>query len=335
MSLLGLILLVGVAAAEKPLVVVTGDDAAVVDAVEKAMRGKVKLVGEGERDRAAAIVEVRVTPTGKAAKKAKKLTATVVVTQGADDAEIARVVVKDRKAKLPKAVGKVVWKKAGKAVMRAKAKGKPEVPVAAAEPAPASTPAPAPEEVAALETPRSSAPPHTTPTTPTTTERETAVASETHAAASVESKHAGRIVVGVSERPFYRRLRWNDDLDDVLRRYDLAANAVGVSVAVRPLKSVKGFWVGVDGELVVGVNGSKTTDGMSYGTSGSELSAGLGYGVHIAGAEVALSAAFGQQAFSIDDEQMVEELVPDVTYRYARGGLDLAVPRGRWTWMAR
>ncbi|HUQ08508.1 MAG TPA: hypothetical protein VM261_38720, partial [Kofleriaceae bacterium] len=47
------------------------------------------------------------------------------------------------------------------------------------------------------------------------------------------------------------------------------------------------------------------------------------------------SAAFGQQAFSIDDEQMVEELVPDVTYRYARGGLDLAVPRGRWTWMAR
>lgn len=159
--------------------------------------------------------------------------------------------------------------------------------------------------------------------------------SDARASASAESKD-GRFIVSVSERPFYRRLRWNDDLDQVLRRYDLAANAVGVSVGVRPVGGVKGLWVGVDGELVVGVKGSRTTDGTEYGTSGSEVVAGVGYGVRVAGADLAVSAAYGEQRFSIDDEMMIEELVPDVTYRYARGGLDARVPMGgRWTLLAR
>src|SRR5438045_3822763 len=76
----------GVAWAEKPVVVIVGDDAAVVSAVEKAMRGKVEQVGEGEMARATAVVEVSVT--GK--KKAKQLTAVVKVTQVADGAELGR-----------------------------------------------------------------------------------------------------------------------------------------------------------------------------------------------------------------------------------------------------
>src|SRR5205085_6815611 len=58
-----------------------------------------------------------------------------------------------------------------------------------------------------------------------------------------------RWMVSVDERPFYRRLRWNDDLNQVLRRYDLAANAVGVGVGVRPWRN--GFVLGVSGEVVV------------------------------------------------------------------------------------
>lgn len=317
-ALFGLMLLVGVAWADKPVVVVTGDDAAVVGAVEKAMKGKVTVVGESERERATAVVEVTVTPTGKAAKRAKKLTATVTVTQTADGAEVGKMVVKERKAKLPKTVGKQVWKKVGKAVMNAKRRVAADEPVAVAEepPAPAPTPTPAPAAAPA------------DPSAPI-------VPSETRAEARVESKDAVRFLVSVSERPFYRRLRWNDDLDDVLRRYDLAANAVGVSVSARPLASAKGLFVGVDGELVVGVNGSRTDDGMSYGTSASELSAALGYSVRIARADVAVSAAYGEQRFAIDDEAMVQELVPDVTYRWARGGLDAAVPMGKWTLLVR
>ncbi len=317
-ALVGLMLLASVAWAEKPVVVVTGDDAAVVGAVEKAMRGKVTVVGEGERERASAVVEVTVTPTGKAAKKAKKLTATVVVTQTADGAEVGKLVVKERKAKLPKTVGKQVWKKVGKAVMGARRKVTADEPVAAVvEEAP--PPAPLPEAPPASESPSP------------------IVLSEVRAEARSESKdpaHA-RVLVAVSERPFYRRLRWNDDLDDVLRRYDLAANAIGVTVTGRPLRGVPGFFVGVDGELVVGVNGSRTNDGMSYGTSASELSLGVGYGLRIGGADVALSAAYGEQRFSIDDEARTQELVPDVTYRWARGGLDAAVPMGKWTLLVR
>ena len=327
---LAVLALAGVAFAGKPVVVVVGDDAGVVAAVEKALGRRVEQVGEGELDRATAIVTVTVTPTGKAAKRAKKLTATVVVTQVADDAEVGRMVVKDKKARLPRAVGKVAWKKLGKAIGAAKGKAGASEPVAVA------VAAPDPE----IQKPSTSTSTSTSTPTPTTATTTTSTMTMTGTATtSVEAGPLarGRWTISVDERPFWRRLRWNDDLDQVLRRYDLAANAVGLGVVGRPLKKTPDAFVAVGGELAVGVNGSRTMDGTAYATSSSEWSLALGYGVHIAGAEIAASAAYGEHRFAIDDEGMTGgELVPDVTYRWARGGLDGRVPLNpRWTLMLR
>jgi hypothetical protein len=305
----------GLAWAEKPVVVIVGDDAAVVSAVEKAMKGKVEQVAESEMDRATAVVEV--TITGK--KKAKKVTAVVTVTQVADGAEIGRMEVKEKRAKLAKTVGKGVWKKVGRAVMGARGRVRADEPVAQLEPV---EPKPDPVDRAAPQQVTAERPP-----TPTSTSTPTSTTVEIRPGQA-------RWAVSVDERPFYRRLRWNDDLNQVLRRYDLAANAVGVGVGVRPWRN--GFVVGVSGEMVVGVSGSKTSDGMSYATSSSEVSGGVGYGFRIGQTGVGVSAAYGEHRFSIDDEAMLEELVPDVTYRWVRGGLEGSRPMGkRWSLVAR
>jgi hypothetical protein len=160
----------------------------------------------------------------------------------------------------------------------------------------------------------------------------TTTTTSTLTSTSVRVDAVPRWMVAVEERPFYRRLRWNDDLNQVLRRYDLAANAVGVGVGVR----MNGFVIGASGEVVVGVSGSRTSDGMSYATSSSEVSAGIGYGTRVGGVEVGVSAAYGEHRFAIDDEAMLEELVPDVTYRWVRGGVEGSRPMGkRWSLMVR
>jgi hypothetical protein len=67
---------------------------------------------------------------------------------------------------------------------------------------------------------------------------------------------------------------------------------------------------------------------MGYGTSSSEWSAGVRADLPIAGWRWTLAAAYGEHRFAVEDEAMEEELVPDVTYRWARGGLAVAVPVG-------
>jgi hypothetical protein len=138
------------------------------------------------------------------------------------------------------------------------------------------------------------------------------------------------IVLSVEERPFWRRLRYNDDLDDRLRPSDLVANAVGVGASWRPLQNLRNFSIVGRGELAVGVNGSRTSDGTAYSTSSSEWGLGVGFDIGIAAARIGVVATYGEQRFTVDDDPMME-LVPDVTYRFARGGLVVAVPlAARW-----
>ncbi len=324
--------LCGVAVA-KPRVAVVGDDDAVVAAVEKALKSKATLVSEDD-ERLSATVRIFVT----GGRKARKHTATVVVEQGADGKQVGKLVVKEKKHRLAASVGKQVWKKLGKQIGKARAR-KPaaDTPVAAAaaEPPP-DRGAPTPEEVERL--PLAAAmTPEVSPGGSSGASRSDASrggggsADELGVAASASgrARRSPMITVAIDERPFYRRLRWNDDYEDVLRRYDLAANAVGVTVSARPLRNLPGAHVQLAGEMVVGVNGSRTDDGMEYGTSGSEWSATAGLGFRLLGLELGVAAAFGEHRFSIDGDQgMGGELLPDVTYRYARGGLDLRRPLG-------
>ncbi len=133
------------------------------------------------------------------------------------------------------------------------------------------------------------------------------------------------LVIAVEERPFWRRLRYNDDFDDRLRPSDLVANAVGLSASYRPLKNFQPFSVVGRGELAVGVNGSRTSDGTAYGTSSSEWGLGAGLDVGIRSARIGIVATYGEQRFSVDDDPAME-LLPDVTYRFARGGVSFAMP---------
>lgn len=318
---LGLVMAVALArpaAAERPQVVIEGDDAAVVREVAKALARKVERTDD--REVAVAFIAIAVTPTGKAARKAKRLTATVTVLQATDGAELGRMVVTERRARLARAVGKAAWPRLGKAITAAAPRA----------------PTPAPAVVVA--------PP---PTPPPTDELDRAPAgggreagegvAGVGATATVRGAGRARFAISVDERPFWRRLRWNDDLDQVLRRYDLAANAVGVTFTARPGAGAPGAFVALGGELAVGVNGSRTSDGTEYPTAASEWTAALGYALTIRRVEVAAAVAYGEQRFAIDDEMASGgELVPDVTYRFARGGVDGRVPLDpRWTLVVR
>jgi hypothetical protein len=136
------------------------------------------------------------------------------------------------------------------------------------------------------------------------------------------------LVIAVEERPFWRRLRYNDDFDDRLRPSDLVANAVGLSAAYRPLKNFQPFSVVGRGELAVGVNGSRTSDGTAYATSSSEWGLGAGLDVGIRSARIGIVVTYGEQRFSVDDDPAME-LLPDVTYRFARAGASFAMPLAR------
>jgi hypothetical protein len=143
--------------------------------------------------------------------------------------------------------------------------------------------------------------------------------------ARAEPRPRRDIEIAVEERPFWRRLRYNDDVNDRLRPSDLVANAVGVAASYRPIQGFRPFSVIGRGELAVGVNGSRTTDGTGYNTSSSEWGLGVGLDVGIRSARIGLTATYGEQRFSIDDDPMME-LVPDVTYRFARAGLAMSIP---------
>jgi hypothetical protein len=261
-------------------------------------------------------------------RRAKKLTATVVVLQGRDGKQVGKMVVKERRGKLAASVGKQAWKKLGRAITGAKARTTVTEPVAVAPAPPPPSPTSEPTEAApvALSEGERSEP-------ESQGSADSLSVSTTVRTSPAASRRVPRFTISVDERPFIRRLRWNDDIAQVLRRYDLAANAVGVTVAARPFRGFTAAYVQLAGEMAVGVNGSRTDEGMEFGTSSSELSATAGLTFHLARAELGVAAAYGEHRFEIDGDQgMGGELVPDVTYRYARGGLDVRWPlAARWT----
>lgn len=155
-------------------------------------------------------------------------------------------------------------------------------------------------------------------------------ASEVHASVSAPSR-APRFRISIDDGPIQRRLRYVDDWKtdgQTVRDYDLVANAIGVSVSVRPLSSLPAE-VYVRGELVVGVSGSQGPDAEVYSTRSSELQLGVLFGGYLGPVRTAVSLAGGQHQFEIADEMSERgELVPDTRYRYTRLGGIAGVPLG-------
>lgn len=215
-------------------------------------------------------------------------TSTAIAYQGSDGAELARAEVKGGKFVAAKKLGPEAADKLSPKIVTARA--------------------PSAEAVAAA-----------------TSSSASATEGGIHASARPEPRPRRDIVIAVEERPFWRRLRYNDDVDDRLRPSDLVANAVALSASYRPIKGFQPFSVIGRGELAVGVNGSRTSDGTAYATSSSEWALGAGLDVGLRSARIGITATYGEQRFSVDDDPAME-LVPDVTYRFARGGVSFAMP---------
>ncbi len=255
--------------------------------------GAVAAVLAGDHQLAAVVV---VTTTGRASRP----TVTITAYQGVDGAALGTVVVRERGRRLGPAIERVTWAKLGTAIT-------------GATPQPAPAPAPPPVEVAP-------SPPPPTTATPTAD----GVTTTASPAPRATRPRRARLRVALEQRPFMRRLRYNDDLRGATRRYDLVAHAVGLSVVVRPLGGVPRLELTAAGQLAVGVKGSRTTDGTSLPTRAWEWSAAAGYAVATGRLGVTLHAGFGEQRFAIDDEMVMGgELVPDVRYRWARLGAEV------------
>jgi hypothetical protein len=287
-----------VAPVGKPRVAVIGD-AVVAGPFGKAIEGSVELVSSDRGDPRAiaarhdlnAVIVVSVPANNRGL---------AIVYQGSDGSELGRVETKAGKFLVGKRLGPEVIAKLGDKLAHATA------------------PAPGAANVAATET------------APSTSSHATASTAGVTASAPAPQRERRAVLIVVEERPFWRRLRYNDDLDQRLRPSDLVANAVGVSASWRPLSRLKALSLVGRGELAVGVNGSRTPDGMEYATHSSEWSLGAGFDLPITRVRAGIVAAFGEQRFSIGDDPTME-LVPDVTYRYVRGGLVVEAPLGpRW-----
>lgn len=293
---------VPVARAGTSRVAVVGDPV-ITRSFVKALTGNVELVSVGEGTPVAlatkhnlhAVIVLSATDGGGVA----------IVYQGSDGVELGRTEVKAARFLVGKKLAPEVMAKLGDKLAKATA---PAIDAS----------------VAAVET---------EPSSSSSSAAGIASASTTGVTASVSRPQRAHraIVISVEERPFWRRLRYNDDLDDRLRPSDLVANAVGVGASWRPLQILRNVSIVGRGELAVGVNGSRTSDGTAYSTSSSEWNLGIGFDVAIASARVGVVATYGEQRFSLDDEAQMMELIPDVTYRFARAGLVVGVPlASRW-----
>ena len=291
-----------VARTGKSRITVVGDQV-ILRSFVKALTGNVELVSTGEGAPVAlatkhnlhAVIVVSATDGGGVA----------IVYQGSDGVELGRTEVKAAKFLVGKKLAPEVMAKLGDKLAKATAPAG-GTSVAAVEPASSSS---------------------------SSSSSGSASVSTTGVTASVSRPQRAQreVVISVEERPFWRRLRYNDDIDERLRPSDLVANAVGVGASWRPLQNLRNLSIVGRGELAVGVNGSRTSDGTAYSTSSSEWNLGVGFDVGIASARVGVVATYGEQRFSLDDDAQTMELVPDVTYRFARAGLVVAVPlASRW-----
>ncbi len=301
---LGAVVIVALAAAvaqAAPRVAVVGDDAAAVAAVRAALDGDVELVTAAGATAAEVLADdpqlaavVLVTVRGRGTRSV-----TVVAYQGADGREVGRVAVRARGSKLARAV---------------ESKARSLVPVVlAARPREVAPPpsTPTPDAVPAATVPVAEPPRDETPRV------------DDRPAPRRAARTWPRVQLAIEQRPFVRRLRYNDDLRKVTRAYDLAADAMGGELVVRPVPSLPRLAVGARGELAIAVNGSRTSDGTEYATRAWEWAGFVGWGLRAGRLSLAIDAGVGEQRFAIDDDSaMGAELVPDARYRYARLGVD-------------
>lgn len=301
-AVLALVWLVGVlpARAERPRVAVVGAPD-LAKAVVRAIAGKVEVVEVGDGAAARGPAELAREHQLNAVivlSVPKRNRARAVVHDGATGAELARHEVRVSARLLARRMAAQLWSKVGTKILSARAPAPPPP-----------EPPPPPPEVAA-------APPAATPRPRDDAARVTATARvrrSTHA--------APRFALAVEERPFWRRLRYNDDLERRLRPFDLVANAVAVSARVRPVSTARGLSLVARGERAIGLHGSRTSDGMELPTTSSEWSLGAGYDLGLGPVRAGLQLAYGEHRFHVGDPAMGAELVPDVSYRWARAGV--------------
>jgi hypothetical protein len=129
---------------------------------------------------------------------------------------------------------------------------------------------------------------------------------------------APRFDISVEGRAFMRRFRYRDDLDMQLRAYDLEAPAAGIAATWR---FARRFRVRGEVELALGLQGSETSDGTAYPTSASEWSTGIHGAWSLAGAQLDVHAAYGEQRCAVGGDH-----IPDVTYRWLGAGAAVRVP---------
>ena len=78
-------------------------------------------------------------------------------------------------------------------------------------------------------------------------------------------------------QPFYRRLRYKDDIDGATRPHSLVVNALGATLTWRPLASSR-VELTAAGELSFGAQGEADSTATKYPTHASEWSVAAGAG---------------------------------------------------------
>jgi hypothetical protein len=135
------------------------------------------------------------------------------------------------------------------------------------------------------------------------------------------------LVVAAAFEPFYRRLRYRDDIRDAVLPHSLLVNAAKVSAVLRPIDHLE---LTGAAELSFGAQGEADTTSMKYDTKASEWSVGAGYGGKVGPLELMARAGYGRQYFRINDDPAGER-VPDMSYRWVRVGGDAALRlSSRW-----
>jgi hypothetical protein len=303
-------------ASAEPRVAVIGDDAAGVrSAVRDDLDAHVELIlVDGKASDATALARNHDLDAVVVVDVEGKKRATVTLVNGADGKRLARYRTKAARGKLAREAGKKAWRELRAGLEAASAPGKVPPPTVAA------APPPKPEKRAKKEVVKEEPAPR--------------ASSDEVTVAAVDRPRRRALPwlsLSVEGRTFQRSLRYNDDLDGTLHGYDLAAPAAGIVAVFQPLRSGVGRYLALRGEaeLAVGIDGSEDSDGTLYPTSASDWSAGLRVLLPIPAGQWSIDAAYGMHRFTIEDDEMLAELVPDVDYRYVRGALALRAPLGR------
>lgn len=308
------------AGADKQRVALIGNDDKITAKVRKAIAGKVELIetdGSAEADgsaedarRLAQEHELHAVITVVTTGSKKRTEVEVSVLDGYDGERLGGYAVHGPRSVMPKRTAYRAWRKLKKYVSEARQPEPPAKEVAEAPPSEEDEPGP---EVAAAEG-----------------ASEASAGGELSARASARPRDgAPWLELSAEGASLLRSFHYKDNLNDMLREYELAAPAAALGAVWRPASSGALGHLALHGqvELAVGIEGSRTSDGSEYPTSASEWSAGARIELPIAGWDWTLDGSYGEHRFTIDDDDgMSAELLPDVAYRWARGGLGVRVP---------